>query len=355
MSYSQRVWIATGVSIVVHLALLWVSQSRVDAIPKGEAEPSPTPITFNFEPPPPAPEPEPEISPVRRLIETLNPTTEPVEDTDLISNNDSKAADRSEETSDRAAPASDNIDDFDEVNMEATQNPQVSPPQPIIPPPLQPETPPAEESVEEVEQPEESTEPIEEPTPEPEPEPEPETLPEDMDGELAIAREEVETQEEEESAAEEVQPAEPQPEERFEVAQATPPPVPETFVQDVRTGRTRENGGTDRNGDLNFEARQHVLGEYMLGVRRKVERSWRSAVRIKYANVRHAETRVKLSIRPDGTIASVEIVDQGTSFSFAALSREAVQQAGPFEPLPFDVPEIYRSRNLEITWRFTYN
>ena len=342
MSYSQRVSIATGVSILAHLLLLWAGLSRVEAIPKRDEAVNTQPIVFNLQPPPaPEPEPEPETEQrVRTVIETPNPTNEPVEDTDLISNNNSKAMDQSDKTGDRQAPASENADDFDQVELKPTPEPQSSPPQPMIVPPPQPqpeqvpETEPVEEKREIPEQRAEATKPTDA------------TVVEKLDREMTEAREETTPEEPKEDV---------QTPERFEVAQATPPPTPQIFEQDIREGRTRGDGGTDESGVLNFEAREHELGEYMLHVRRKVERQWRTAIRLKYASVRHAEARVKLSIRPDGTIAAVEILDDGNALPFAALSREAVWDAGPFDPLPFDVPEFYRSRNLDITWRFSYN
>ena len=48
------------------------------------------------------------------------------------------------------------------------------------------------------------------------------------------------------------------------------------------------------------------------------------------------------------------MVEPGSSLTYAVLCRQAVEMAAPFGPFPFDVPEIYRNHNLEITWKFSY-
>jgi hypothetical protein len=63
---------------------------------------------------------------------------------------------------------------------------------------------------------------------------------------------------------------------------------------------------------------------------------------------------VDCAISPSGEVVSVTIVDPGESVSFAPLCKEAIEEAGPFPPFPFEVPEAYRNRNLEIRWTFSF-
>jgi outer membrane biosynthesis protein TonB len=149
-------------------------------------------------------------------------------------------------------------------------------------------------------------------------------------------------------------PPEQQPDpQRFRVAEAAPP-APSMPVQELRSSRGRQEGGTFNSGFTSFEANKHELGEYMLHVRSLVEREWRLALRLRYTGVSRTDAVIECSIRPDGTLEYARVLEPGTSLTFAVLCRQAIEQAAPFGPFPFEVPEIYRKENLEITWRFSY-
>ncbi len=92
----------------------------------------------------------------------------------------------------------------------------------------------------------------------------------------------------------------------------------------------------------------------MLKVRNRVEREWRAALQLRYSGVSRTYAIIECSIRPDGTLEYAKIIEPGSSLTYAVLCRQAIEQAGPFGPFPFDVPEIYRSENLRITWKFSY-
>ena len=345
MTYSRRVAITTGVSILAHGVLLWVGQNRVEAKPLMLSERPP--IVFRLEPlPQPEPDPEPEPERVRTINDTPDPTNEPVEDTDLISDNNSKARDESDQTGDRVAPASDQPDDFDAVEQIPTAEPM-----PLVEPP----SPPVE-----TEQEDSSDTDTQESS----------TAIELIAEEAAEAAQETspmdETESAEEAPAETAEsapqekidkPAEKAPPEPLKIAKAIIPetePPPLRIDQDLRAGRTRDNGGTSERGVINFEAKSHELGEFMLQVRKQVELQWHTAIQLRYSGVRRVEAIIECSIRPDGMIESVTIVDPGDSMTFAILCRESIRKAAPFPPLGFKVPEIYRSRNIEIRWRFSY-
>ncbi|MFP6583927.1 MAG: hypothetical protein VCD00_15415 [Candidatus Hydrogenedentota bacterium] len=357
MTYSRRVLMTTVISIVVHIAMLWMAQSRVEAKPKPMAQAQPAPLVFRLEQAP-EPEPDPEAEPerVKRIIETPDPTDEEVADTDLISDQNSKARDESDETGERVAPVSEVIDDFDAIEHVPTE--------PILQTPTIVELPPepanVEQPTEEIVALEEPVAPVEEALDEVNeaaPEPEGQDVIETV---LAELEEMVAQENEDNSDAEEpIEPVEPEeePGERFQVARATAPevpPPPRVIEQSLRAGRTREGGGASESGVINFEAKSHELGEFMLQVRKRVEFEWHSAIRMRYPSVRRVEAIILCSIRPDGMIESVEIIDPGTSMTFAILCRESIRDAAPFPELGFEVPEIYRSRNVDIRWRFSY-
>ena len=148
--------------------------------------------------------------------------------------------------------------------------------------------------------------------------------------------------------------------ERIQVAAATeeaPSPEPETpkpLSQTMHIAKGREGGGASESGVLNFEAKSHELGEYMLEVRRRVERQWHAAIQLRYQGVKRAQAVIACSIRPNGTLEYARIEESGDSMTFAIVCKDALERAAPFPKLPFDVPEIYRNENIVIRWKFSY-
>ncbi len=322
---------------------------RIDAIAMLPPPERPIQLDLRDLEPAPAPEPEPEPEPVKRLIDAGAPTDEPVQETDLISSQASRAQDLSDAEGDPNRPAAQEVDDFDQL---AAATPAPSPPAPEVTPPM-PEESPA------VQEPAEPTPPPVEEKPAVEPAPAVEEtgtsapeLPEPAKNEEA-AKPKPEEKKVEEVVAEKPAESKPAPE-PFKVAQATPPPPAPIPMQELHSEKGRKGGGAEHSGNTSFEANKHALGEYMLGVRNRVERSWRTALHLRYSGSSRTDAVIHCVIRPDGTIESVSIVDAGESLTYAVLCREAVEAAGPFAPFPFDVPEIYRTDNLEINWRFSY-
>lgn len=363
MSYSRRVIIASIVSVFLHGTFFWIGQRAAEAIPKPVYEEARAPLLFRLEP---DPGPEPEES-VKRLISTPNPTTEEVEDTDLISDSDSKAQDESDVEGERVAPHVEEPDEFDRVEQAPSEQQtfvaELMEALEALEPIREPETPAQEtgQTPEELPERAETIEQQEAPT-RIAPMEEVPILPEAAEASEAVSEEAVreeritEMLEAVEEAAEE-SPEEQEAPERYEVAQAQPqppqPPLPK-FNQDLSVSRGRADGGTAQSGVMNFEAKSHELGEYMLEVRRRVERQWFAAIQLRYLGVKRVEATIECIIRPSGIIEEVRIVDPGTSMPFAVLCRDAIQNAAPFPKLSFEVPEIYRSQNIEIRWKFSY-
>jgi outer membrane biosynthesis protein TonB len=113
-------------------------------------------------------------------------------------------------------------------------------------------------------------------------------------------------------------------------------------------------GGVQTRGLGAFEAHQDELAPYLLEVRKTVERHWRAALELRYSGTTPTAAVVDCAIRPDGSLAYVTVVEPGDSVSFGGLCQGAIEKAGPFAPFPFEVPDIYRSKDLEIRWTFNF-
>ncbi len=341
MSYSARIGGAIVASLLLNLALLMALPHAVRGnVSLAENPTRERAIRLDFRPP------ESELEQneaLRRLIDPGAAAERPVGETDLISSQDSQAQDNSDAEGDPAKPAVDEIDDFDQLGT-----PPAMPSEPVAVPPPAPEplltetpTQPAPELAAPVAEPRETGTVLARAEPaEAQPEP--------------VAPLKSETDLEELTPVEQTE-LEPTPE-RFKVADAAPPAVPSRPlpVQELRSTRGREDGGATDSGFTSFEATRHELGEYMLLVRKAVEREWRTTLRLRYTGVSRTEALIACSIRPDGTLEYARVVDAGSSLTYAVLCRQAIEQAAPFAPFPFTVPEIYRKDNLEITWKFSY-
>ncbi len=342
MFYGKRLSVAAVVALLIHVLLLlpliaYFLRESVDARTV-EAKERPIVLSLNDRHLPDNPPPG--------LIESGAAAEAPVEDSDLISNADSQAQDLSDVEGDTNQPHFDKASEFDELGT------------PPIPPPgqdLEVEiivVAPFESAAEAAERPVEPQETAQGPAVE---------APAGSEGLTRVAGPLVEPEETE--AAVELMAVEPAPEkEETEEPEEEPEPMvvakalaqPSIQAQEIRSSRGREGGGADKSGFTSFEATKHVLGDYMLEVRRKVERQWRAALQLRYAGVSRTDSLVECSIRPDGTLEYVRIVEPGDSMSYAIICRDSIEKAGPFGPFPFDVPDIYRKENLEIVWKFSY-
>lgn len=340
MFYRARIRSAAAVSLLLHAAILLPLLAYLlresPGMPTAEAKQKP--IVLSFDDPVDSREP-------RGLIESGAAAEVPVENSDLISSADSQAQDRSEVEGETNQPHFDEADEFDELGT------------PLIPPPGENsevevvDVPPLE-TPEEV--PEEAT-----PPKDAQQEPTPDTA----SAEDSVTRVAEVTIDRSDSEAL-VEPLEAEPEqeeelkepeeklERFEVAQG--PARQAVQVQEIRSSRGREGGGAEKSGFTSFEANKHELGDYMLHVRREVARHWRANLQLRYAGVSRTYSMVECSIRPDGTLEYVRIIETGESMNYAIICREAIVKAAPFGPFPFDVPDIYRKENLEIVWKFAF-
>lgn len=342
MLYQERLKYSAAASTLVHIVALVLAGYQMSTNSIG-ITPNPQPIVLQLTP---RDQPEQLVEEavehdekMLRLIEPGTPTDESVNETDLISSEDSKAQSATASEGDPDKPAVDRIDDFDELGG-----------QPTPPKPLQTALAPQPEPADRAEP--------QRPEPTPEPARSDNLSPED--GAVQVAARPGPDKPESAQALEpqpELEPDSDTPEQKpqpMRVAQAPSEPVAPP-VQELEATRGREDGGAMPGGFTNFEAKQHELGAYMLEVRKHVEREWRTALQMRYAGVGPARAILDCSIRPDGTLEYVRIVDGGNSPGFSTLCKAAIERASRnFPAFPFEVPEIYRSKNLEVRWQFTY-
>lgn len=315
MSYSLRVQLAAVASLLIHVALLvfsGVGPPTQIAATAGRDEA----LVFNLVE-------EPEAEDARRLVESGTPTETPNPETDLISDQNAKAQDLSDEVGQHPQPFFEEAADFDALGRAAEAAVQQD---------LQLERP--------------ETDPLPE-TPEPLSE-DPSPTPSDT-GALGAAA----------ILAEQAKPAvaPPLPEAvltlaRQESSDVANPPSAETERPDSNRGRA--GGGVEAKGFASFEANEDQLGEYMLEVRRRVGLAWRSALMFRYSGTTPTAAMIECAISPEGELLYARVTDPGDSATYGPLCREALERAAPFAPFPFEVPDIYRSKNLEIRWKFTF-
>jgi len=305
MTYRQRLILSAVCSAALHLAVLAPGgcQSKTQGLVLSWNEP----IVLELQPEPATP-PAP---PTHQLVDVLVPAnpTDLVNSTELIAEQSSKAADQVDAAGDRdnGAPRVENVTGFDQVVIRAPVPAAAPAPrrvrEPVQPPDLRREKVAAAE-------PEKA---------------ESEVLLQDQQG-----------KEDKPAAQPETQPE-------------TGPPL---LAPQVSRGRVE--GGVKRTGLMSFEAMESEIAPYLKVIRQRVERNWRTALHTRYSGTARPRAVLDCAIAPDGHIIEVAIIEPGESATFAPLCKQAIENAGPFDPFPFEVPEVYRSKNLEIRWTFSF-
>jgi hypothetical protein len=303
MSYSKRIQIAAALSILLHALGLFALHYVPQPAPAPTTWP-PKPIELDLQPDAPA-----EREPVQ-LVDVAQPAPMPVPPATRIAEQNAEAMDKAptevEQSSPRLAP-----EDFDKLAKRAT--PESKPVPPIAPPVRESE---------------------EENTAEESQEPTFEEMEEHLEGILNAKR-----------TPEEVDPQD----EPIQVAQADPS-IPQR--PSPGTSRARESGA--KQGITNFQAIQSEIAPYLKHVRAQVEREWNEMLYTRYSGTSPVKAVIDCAISPSGELISVSAVGTPNDRLYSALCRDAVQRAGPFGPFPFAVPDIYRDKNLEIRWTFSF-
>ncbi len=292
VNYRNRTILAGLCSITLHVLIMFRMGAGCWSTPVSLASRR-EPIVLELE--------QPEPDNVRDLIETRVAAAKPLDKTDFISDKKSEAQDPHDEHSHKTAPRVEKVGDF--VDPGETGQPDVKP-----------------DRREPVERLEKKTE--------------------DTSERVRVAKA---------IAAADRVPPEPRATcdtpDKTPDAEARRPPQP---------SRGRVEGGINGKGFLAFDAMQDEIAPYLLEIRRKVEREWWSALALYYSGTSPTKAVIDCAINPDGELVHARVVDPGGSPSFAPLCRVSLQRAAPFRPFPFSVPDIFRSKKLEITWTFHF-
>ena len=304
MEYRKRMSRCVMAALAVHLVLFAVLASnprRMDGIGASTNE---EPLVLTFKQP----------DKPMRLIESGAPADVPVDPaTDLISERNSKAQDMSDVEGTRPAPYVPTPADADEMR---TPEPSPEPPKPAP----------------EAAKPAPAKSPVDPPPSEKAP------------SDQALLATEKPAAEQPETAPEEAEP------ERVQLAKADPNDLPAEPGQT----RGRVDGGVKGKGFLSFEAMESEFAPYLREVRNRVERRWKALIQLRYSGSSATKAVLDCAIDPKGRLVAVSVVEPGNSASYAGLCKEAIERAGPFPPFPFDVPPVYRNKNLEIRWTFSF-
>jgi hypothetical protein len=295
MTYPRRLCLSACVAALLHVAL-FLMLGRVPV----EARPVPVspPIELNLEPEPQA----------RHLVETPVPAEKPPDQTSNIADKNARAMDQTLQPGQNLGPASLKEDRFNTLpQLAAPKSPPPSPPQPPAEKKTETET--EEEKAEEAEEtPEEDVEPIQ----------------------LARAAQ----------APQEQRPPQP-----------NIPPAPEETTP--RKGASK-NRAVKRKGTTNFAAIEDEMAPYLAKIRRHVEQAWFGLLFTRYSGTSPTEAEFVCVITPQGEVADVRTQGKPKDILFDALCKEAIRKAGPFGTFPFEVPDMYQGKNLEIQWTFRF-
>lgn len=309
MDYRRRMTRCFAVALVIHLVVLALPAGCPRTWDGTGAAAARQPLVLSMK------QPERPV----RLIESGAPATEPVDpNTDLISEQASKAQDMSDVIGERNAPFVPKAAESDEMRQPGPAPEPAAPPQEV----QAPEAPPAEPSAESA----------------------PPASSEKDDAARAAAQAPAS------APAPEVAPQAAEGE-RIQIAKAEAPQAPQPEQGQTRG---RVDGGVKNKGFLSFEAMESDFAPYLREVRNRVERRWKSLIQLRYSGSSTTKAVVDCAIGPDGKLVSVAVVEPGESASYAGLCKEAIERAGPFPPFPFKVPEVYRNQNLEIRWTFSF-
>jgi len=323
MTYAQRLKIAWIGSVMLHTAVLISLGGWQPGTGLGPAL-RPEPIVLNLQPPEPLP--------VRQLVDTPVPAAETPDQTDLISDANAIATDDAIQPGQDPGPRPEVPDELDVLasRPEMPLEPAFRPP-PVL---SAQDAPGVSETV---------VPALQGPPPALD---EPDAAPVAPPKILAEAV----------PAPAPSEPVEETPPERFEVAELTPPPAPDPVSEQAlpRPSKGRLHDLVKKEGLTSYEALQDQIAPYLQEVRRHVERQWNAALLTRYSGTSPREVVIDCAIRPDGELAYVRIVGPQSDRIYAALCKDAIEKAAPFRRFPFRVPEMYRSRNLEIRWTFSF-
>jgi len=310
----RRLTISFAVSLLIH-ALVFSPVARQIALGPALLPKSRSPITVALNPKPP---PTPSVAAdTRALVDVANPTDEPVGPTDLIAEQNAKAHDLSDRAGQRLAPAFEDPSEFDRlVGRTPAESARDANPLP--------------------------------PKPKPPDKPAPQKKAQDHDDTvLRMASLEPD------AAVREEPPA---PDAENGNAETSPNRRPSPTGPGGPPGeaRGRVDGGVLNDGFVGFEALKSEIAPYLKKVRTRVEQKWFAAMTFRYRGVSPTKAVVDCAINRQGKLVHATLREEGGDAIFARIGKESIEQAAPFPPFPFDVPDIYASKDLEIRWTFSF-
>lgn len=109
-----------------------------------------------------------------------------------------------------------------------------------------------------------------------------------------------------------------------------------------------------KEGMLGFEALQDQLAPYLKEIQRKVEKYWLHYLLTRYSGTKPTDVTIDCEISSEGKIVRIDIIGEPEDPLFAGICKQALQKSAPFSPFPFQVPDIYMNRNLQIRWTFNF-
>lgn len=317
MPYRYRIAAAAVFSLLLHLMALWLWAFHTPAPGLIPVSPAPENLVVRLQPTPP---------PQRQLVDIAAPSEEAPEPTNNIAEHNARASDTELRQGENLGPRPDIEADMESIAAPApaaAAAPQTASPAPA--PPIDAMTP--------------DTEEVPNPAPEPPPLKTARALP--MPKPAASPPKETNADKSPRREATDATP-------REQVADAQPaPPRPQ------RKARGKLDNRVDQQGFAGYEALQDELAPYLKEVQLRVERRWNEALMTRYSGTSRARAEVDCVITPEGKVTAT-IVDDGGNRLYGALCKNAIERAGPFAAFPFTVPDMYRSKNLEIRWTFSF-
>ena len=118
--------------------------------------------------------------------------------------------------------------------------------------------------------------------------------------------------------------------------------------------RGRVDGGVLTDGFTGFEALKSDIAPYLKEVRTRVEHKWFAAMAFRYKGVSPTTAVVDCAINREGKLVYATIHEEGSAALFARVCKESIEEAAPFPPFSFEVPDIYANKNIEIRWTFSF-
>ena len=107
--------------------------------------------------------------------------------------------------------------------------------------------------------------------------------------------------------------------------------------------------GVRANGELSLSTYAWTWAPYLRHLRDSIDDRWQPPLAF-FMGLVEGDGAIRFRVHPDGSVTSIELVDEIGHPSLARAARNAVDHAGPFRPLPDDFPDPY----LDVTWQYRY-